>query len=103
MHTISPEHKEQAALSNKIWTETIEKYKEGSHRIYIADAIEMLIHDENSFINVFGQDILDISFRATIKLSESNIDKEIIKESRDICKTLIDLTRKYSFEYCKDK
>jgi hypothetical protein len=101
--TISPDHKKAAELSNRVWADTINAFKDNKYRLHIGDSIEYLIYEDNSFVKVFGQDILDLAFKVAIKITESNIDKEVIKESREICSVLIDLTRKYSFEYCKGK
>jgi hypothetical protein len=90
-------------LSNDVWQETVDTYKNERYRLHTSDAIEYLIYEDSSFAKVFGEDILDLAFKATVKITEPDVPKEIIKESREICKTLIDLTRKYSFEYCKDK
>jgi hypothetical protein len=88
------------SLSNDVWSDTIAVYKDNNYRLHISDAIEFLVYEDSSFAKVFGEEILDLTFKAVIKITESNTPKEVIQESREICKTLIDLTRKYSFEYC---
>jgi len=94
-----------ANLSNKIWSKTIAAYKDSEKaEIVLGDFIEMLVLDEQKdFETVFGSEIIDLSFKVSLKISPENVDPKRIKMSREITKTLIDFTRKESYEYCKGK
>jgi hemerythrin len=101
--TVSPKHKQIAELSNKVWADTIEKHKDKRTRIIVGDLIEMLVFtEEDAFIEMYGPNIMHLVGTVAVKIVDSGASKEVIKESREVAKTLIDLTRKYIFDN-KDK
>jgi hypothetical protein len=101
---VSPDHKVLADMSNEVWKETVQNFKERRMRLVVGEAIETLIFsEEKAFKAMYGDHIIPICGYATIKIVDSGISSEIIKESREVTAMLMKLTQKYTFEYCKEK
>ena len=93
-------------LSNDAWQIVVDKYENQTMRIMLADATEMLVLDEEKAMKeVYGDDIVDLAYRASTKIQQDDSDAEpgIIKESREITEALIDASRKVVFDYLKEK
>jgi hypothetical protein len=102
--TINNEYMPAKELSNKIWHDTIQEFKDKHMRIVVGDLIENLIfNEEKAFTAFYGPQIIDITGYATVKMVDPGISSEIIKESREVTKKLIDLTRKYVYDYNMEK
>jgi hypothetical protein len=91
-------------ISNDIWRDTINKYKDKNMRIVVGDVIEELIFkEEKAFVSVYGPIVISEGAQAVYKITDSGINSDIISESREVSKTLIDLTRKAIFERNKNE
>ena len=91
-------------ISNDIWSSAIDKYKDKNMRIVVGDMIEeLLFGEEKAFVSVYGPAIISEGSNMTLKITDSGLDKDIIAESREVSKTLIDLTRKAIFERHKNE
>jgi hypothetical protein len=91
-------------ISNDIWSSAIDKYKDKNMRIVIGDVIEeLLFGEEKAFTSIYGPAIISEGSNMTLKITDSGLAKDIIAESREVSKTLIDLTRKAIFERHKNE
>jgi len=100
--TVSEDHLEVAELSNKVWSQTIEKHKEENRKLLLGDFFDMvLLEEEKAFTKMYGDDIVQLIYRFALNMTEEGTPKEIVEDSRIVTKTLINLTRKHVFEYCK--
>ncbi len=85
-------------LSNKGWQDMVDQFKDQHLRVVVHDFIEYLaFNEEDSLTAMYGDDILDLISDVTIKYS-GEADKEILAESRKICKGLTDITKKLVFD-----
>ena len=94
---------EIAKIANKIWQATVDYFKDQKMRIVVGDMIEELIfEEEKTFVEIYGNQILTLAGTVSVKVLSPDIDKEIIQESREITKKLIELTRKEIYHHNKE-
>jgi len=78
-------------ITNEAWTETLQQFADDA-KLLPADFIDMLTLDKKQiFIDTFGETILDDIFKVVIKISDENIQKNTIKESRTILNTFLNI------------
>ena len=102
--TTKEKNKDLVVLANEAWAKVVDKYKDENYRLVLADAVEMLVNDEiDAMEKLYGKNIGDLAYRATLKLIGNGVEPEILKESREISDSLIEATRKLTYDYLKDK
>ena len=91
-------------IANDIRSSAIDKYKDQKMRIVVGDVVEeLLFGEEKAFISIYGPIIISEGSNMVFKITDSGLDKDIITESREVSKTLIDFTRKAIFERHKNE
>lgn len=99
--TRDAQNKDYVKLSDKAWEMTIEQFKDRQPpiRIAIFDVVEMLTFEvEKPMVEMFGNHILELSSKFALKQTYDGVDKEILLESREVTKALIDNMRKVIYD-----
>lgn len=90
-------------LSNKAWDDTIDVFKDTGDSIVIFDAVETLVfNEEDAMKAMFGEDILDIVGRFSMKQSRNGVTKELLAQSRRISDQLTKSMKKVVYDFMKE-
>ncbi len=90
-------------LSNKAWDDTIDVFKDTGDSIVIFDAVETLVfNEEDSMKAMFGDDILDIVGRFSMKQSRNGVTKDLLAQSRRISDQLTKSMKKVVYDTLKE-
>ena len=98
-------NKDLVQLSNDIWFELINEYKDKNYHIVVFDAIESLVFEAEEYLTkAYGGSFLQQAANVVYKITGNDeVPKEYLKESREIMDRLIELTRKRVYDYLKEK
>jgi len=104
-HTRKREYLPYVVLSNDVWDAVLQKYKNKNMHVAIFDAVESLIFaNEKIMQEMYGEQILQYSANFSLKQTpDKSIDKQILKESREIVKALKEETQRVVYNYLKEK
>ena len=97
--TTDAANREYVDWSNEAWQMTIDQFKDKNMRLAIFDAVEMIgFLEEEAMKDMFGNNILDLISRFSYKHTYSGVSKEVLAESREVTKALIDNMIKVIFD-----
>ena len=101
--TRQAQHYKYVEMSNKVWTNVVEQYKENKYHVVIFDAVESLAFaEEEIMVKMFGEHFLTVVGNFTLKITYDGVDKELLRESREICKALKKSLSKVTFDNKED-
>ena len=97
--TRKAQNMDYVVISNEAWANLIELYKDKRVSVVIFDAVEHLaFNEEEAMIKMFGQDFFDILWRFVSKQTPDKIEKEILKESREVVDVLTEQMKKLVYD-----
>jgi hypothetical protein len=90
---------EYVKMSNEAWSMVVDKYKDKSYRIAIFDFVESIgFEAEEIMTEMFGKNFIENISAFSLKHTYDGTSSDILKETREISKELIDATRKIIYE-----
>ncbi len=90
---------EYVLMSNRAWANVVEDYSDKNYRIAIFDFVESLgFGVENIMTEMFGSKFIEAVGNFALKMTKDGCSKEVLKESREVTKALINATRKVVFD-----
>jgi len=97
--TSQAQNKAYIELSNKAWSMTIKDFSGKDYRIAIFDAVESLAFAEQDVCTkMYGSNFLPYSTSFCYKQTSDETSKDVLKESREVTKTLIKNIQKVVFD-----
>jgi hypothetical protein len=85
--------------ADKAWNELVEHFKDRKMHVYIWDAVERMVeNEEEAFIKVYGKDSIALVNSFVMKTTPDDYDKQALKESREVTDTLKDILKKVVFD-----
>lgn len=86
-------------MSNVAWQSVIDKFKDRHMRLAIFDAVESLAFDQmDLMIEMYGSNIIDYVASFALKQTRDGVDRDILKESREITDALKKAVQKVVFD-----
>ena len=97
--TSRAEHYHYVEMSNDAWSNVIEKFSDNNYRIAIFQFVETLGFEvEELMTKMYGNNFIQYVSSFSLKNTKDGTTKEILKETREVSKSLIQETRKIIFD-----
>ena len=101
--TSRAEHYQYVEMSNDAWSNVIEKFSDNNYRIAIFQFVETLGFEvEELMTKMYGNNFIQYVSSFSLKNTKDGTTKEILKETREVSKSLIQETRKIIFDKKKE-
>jgi len=97
--TSKAKNREYVQMSNKAWSDVVETFSENNYRIAIFQFVESIGFEvEDLMTEMYGNNFIQYISSFALKQTMDGTSKEILKETREVSKALVDATRKVVFD-----